>query len=94
MSDSISNFDILTITTASITLVVTSTWNSLFKDLINSYFPKDENDKAITGEVLYAFTLTFVLGMVVYLIKTYGMNVKEKITEFFSRIPTKIKVKI
>lgn len=94
MADSISNFDILTIATASITLVVTSTWNSLFIDLINNYFPRDENNKAITAEILYATILTFTLGMVVYLIKTYGHTINEKFTEFFSKIPLKIKVKI
>lgn len=90
----LSNFDIITISTAAMTLLVTNTWNSLFKDIINSYFPQNENNKAITAQILYTIILTFFIGVIVYIVRKYGSEVNEKLQKFIQNFSLKFKIKV
>jgi hypothetical protein len=94
MSVQLTNFDIITISTAAMTLLVTNTWNSLFKDIINSYFPQNESNKAITAQILYTIILTFFIGIIVYIVRKYGGDLNEKIQKFIKKFSLKFKIKV
>lgn len=94
MQNQLTNFDIITIATAAMTLVVTNTWNTLFKEVIDEYFPQNESNKAITARILYTIILTFFVGVFVYIIKTYGTELGKKIQNFIENFSLKFKIKI
>lgn len=93
MSNQITQFDIITISSAAIILLVTNTWNTLIKDIINRYFPQD-NNKAITAQILYTLTLTFVLGIIVYLLQKYGTDFNTQLQKFINSFSYKLLIKI
>ena len=94
MTNQLTKFDIITIATAAMTLVVTNTWNTLFKDIIDEHFPPTEGNKAITAKILYTIILTFFVGLIVYIMKKYGVELSKSIQNYIANFSLKFKVKI
>lgn len=70
----LSNFDLFAIITASATLIVIQSWNSLIKEALDYYIP-DQN-KSITAKLLYTMSITFILAVFVYYTTYYGKSIK------------------
>jgi uncharacterized membrane protein len=89
----ISQIDIITLVIASITLVITNSWNNLFKEIIDRFYPNNQSN-AITAQILYTIIITVYLVTVVYLLKKYGSSLVTKIEEALSNLSLKFKIKV
>lgn len=74
MSSDLSKFDLFAIITASATLIVIQSWNTLIKEALDFYIP-DQN-KSITAKLLYTMSITFLLAVFVYSMTYYGKTIK------------------
>lgn len=77
----LSKFDIIAIITASISLVVVQSWNTVIKDALNYYIP--DKHQSITAEVLYTLILTFFLAVVVYYMQNYSKPIQNIFNKIF-----------
>jgi hypothetical protein len=76
----IKRFDFLAILTASLTFVVSQSWNSFIQNSINKSFP-DEN-KSLSLQFLYTTSITILAGIIIYIIFNYS----DYVNEFLSNI--------
>lgn len=86
MNDNLSRFDVIAIVIASLTLIVTQSWNTLIKDTIDYYVP-DQN-KSITAKALYTVSMTFVVGVFVYYITNYSGYLKKVSERILDKLNT------
>lgn len=90
----ISNGDFISIMVACISLVITTSWNTLIHDIIEVYFPSSSK-KTITAQILYAVILSFSFGTLLYYLKNYRKQLLHKVRELIYDIKNfKFKIKI
>lgn len=90
----LSNVDFVTIMTASISLVITTTWNTLIHDIIQVYFPQNSK-KTITAHILYAIILSFSFGILLYYLKNHRKELLSKFNDFIRDVKNfKFKIKV
>lgn len=90
----LSNVDFVTIMTAAISLVITTTWNSLIHDIIEQYFPSS-TQKTLTAQILYAIILSFSFGILLYYLKNYRKQLLSKFNSFIHDLKNfKFKIKV
>jgi Na+/H+-dicarboxylate symporter len=90
----LSNVDFISIIVASISLVITTTWNTLVHDIIQVYFPQSSK-KTITAQILYAIIISFSFGILLYYLKNHRKELLLRFNNFVSDIKHfKFKIKI
>src|SRR6476620_98474 len=90
----LSNVDFISIIVASISLVITTTWNTLINDIIEVYFPQSSK-KTITAQILYAIILSFSFGTLLYYLKNHRKELLSKFNNFANNLKHfKFKIKV
>jgi hypothetical protein len=86
MSAALQNFDIGTIIIATLTLITTSSWNTLIQNTLKYYFPN--SDQNLTAQTLYTIILTFSASILVYYILNYSHYIKDLFLTLSEKVKT------